>query len=227
MTNRKIILVFGATILALSFMGFFLYQAHVQKEAALEQVRLLKQKAEAEERRAIEQRKAEEERKQAEIAELQRINAQRKFAEEELRRFRERQELEAGEARRKEEEAQRVADRKREEELAKIREREQRERKGKADQLEHEIRRVEDQMARLQRDIRDRIRIIEDNDRRRAHAMSRTRYEGPTWNPRADPRFFEQRENHIIFIERLKGEWAGLNQKANQLRTEYKNLTIQ
>ena len=104
-TNKKIVLILAATILVLSFMGLFLYQFHVEKKAAQEQLQILKGKEEARARAEEEKRIAEQERqraealrKQAEEAKQKRLAEQRKFEDEELQRFKENQDREGREA---------------------------------------------------------------------------------------------------------------------------------
>lgn len=102
MGNRKVILIIGLTILVLSFLGLGLYQMHAQKEAALHQLQILKEKEEARvraeegKRRAEEERKrAEEARQGAERAERDRLRALKEYAAQEAIRQEEERRREA------------------------------------------------------------------------------------------------------------------------------------
>lgn len=123
MTNKKVFLILGITLVLIGLLGITLYKMHAEKQAALRQLVLLKQREEARARAALEERRAaqerrrvEVERKRAEIAEKRRLAELRKFKEEEARR---RAEKERREAQRREEEARREAARREQEERAK------------------------------------------------------------------------------------------------------------
>jgi len=212
MTNRKVILILGATIIILSFMGLMLYQSYEEKRAAQEQLQILKGKEEAraraeEEKRIAEQerQKAEERRREAELAEKQKIEQQRKFEGEEEERFK--QDMDRG-AR---EERRRI-----EEEQARVREAERKERRGRAESLKNLITQAETEVDSIKfklKQIHEWIRSIDmtyQNDKIRA-SQSNSPLIPPAWKDK--------------MLQDAQSQWEG-NKKGAELQLEEANLKL-
>ena len=133
MTNRNVFIILGLVIIVLGFTGIGLYQINKEKNDALEQLELIKEREEAKARAVEEQRKAQEQRKIAEQLERQKeiekqktIEKQREFLAEQERKRQEE------EARRAEEEYKKRAELERQRRLAQEkRAREERERRAR------------------------------------------------------------------------------------------------
>lgn len=227
MTNRKVILILGATIIVLSFMGLMLYQSYEEKRATQEQLQILKGKEEARARAEEEKRRGEQERqraegirREAEIAEKQRIEQQRKFEEEELVRF----QAEQDKATR---EAKRIA----EIEEAKLKEKQRKENLERAKPLQQSIERLMGEIAYVEKHLKDIYAVRAEDERRFKQNIDTMRATKAWWSYLEEDirqRTLSHNNQRADQMSYLKSEEQKLNDmkgKLQNMNEEYKRLT--
>lgn len=226
MTNRKVVLILGATILILSFMGLVLYQSYEEKKAAQEQLQILKgreearARAEEEKRRGEQERqRAENQRREAEIAEKQRIEQQSKFEQEELARF----QAEQDKATR---ETKRIA----EIEEAKLKEKQRQENLEKAKPLKQNIEYLMGQTEYQDKIIRDAYTLQKDRDAEFIRYVKRDRVQRAWWSyleqhiKQATMQHEHEKEVYFTYIKGEEQKRDDMKAKLQNMNEEYKRL---